>query len=263
MSRVKMNDKKTIAVKEQSGPTKFMRMVDGQSGRWMVFNQDQFITPTLSLFGTYSSDETELCRQYLSPGDTVIVVGANIGAVAIQLAQRVWPAMLTCFEPQRLMSQALGGNALLHGCDNIRIEECAVGAENGTARITPSDPRSPANTGGVEVNSKGSDEVRMVTLDAFFSNQSKLRFLHIDAEGLEPEVLIGAKSIIQAHKPIIVAEIDRPNARAKTIMLLQDYGYTRLYEHKPPLIGNFVSINILALPDGEPEPIQDGHLHKM
>jgi FkbM family methyltransferase len=240
-------------------PSKFVRLVDGQSGRWLTFAQDQWITPTLALYGTYSEAEVALCRQYLTPGDEVIVVGANIGAVAVPLAHHVWPGRVTCFEPQRLMAQALGANALLHGCDNVYIVEAAVGATAGSVRLTPADPRTPANTGGVEVGVSGTQMVPLEYLDGWYDGPAP-RLLHIDAEGNEPAVLRGAEAMIRAGRPVIVAEIDREAARVETLALLRSFGYERLYEHRPPLIGGVVSINVVAVPDGVPAPLPDGHL---
>lgn len=242
-------------------PTKFLRLIDGVEGRWLAFAHDQFITPSLAILGAYSPLEVALCRQYLASGDAVIVVGANIGAVAVPLAVSVWPGPVLAMEPQPLMAMALGGNALLHGCDNLVVREAAAGAVAGTETMAVADPRTPANTGGISLGG-GTFPVQVVRLDDV-AGEMQPRLLHIDAEGMEPDVLEGARALVARSRPIIVAEIDRDGVRDRTIALLRDMGYTRLWEHTPPLIGQYVSCNVVAVPDGAPDPADDGALRRL
>jgi FkbM family methyltransferase len=236
----------------------FLETLPGVDGlTWHAFIHDEYVTRCLRDTGTYSPAELALCRQYLTPGAHVVVVGANIGAVAIPLAQTVYPGTVVAFEPQRLMYMTLCANAVINGLETVLAVNAACGAEHGSARVPSLDPRFPANFGGVPVG-RGPALVEVQTLDMLALPGCAL--LHIDVEGMEPDVLRGAAATIARCQPVIYAEVDRPEVECVTLELLRGMGYTRMWLHKPPLIGHYVSYNVLALPDGADEPVDDGHL---
>lgn len=240
----------------------FCELVSGAVGqRWLAFKHDQYITPSLRKLGRYSPAEVALCRQYLAPNHGVVVVGANIGAVALPLARAVYPGPAWCFEPQRLVAQALAGNALLHQLETVRITQAGLGAAAYHTTFPEWDPRAPANTGGVELGMVGNERTQVLRLDDLALGHFSL--LHLDVEGMEPEVLVGGWQTIRRVCPVIYAEIDRLIARGETLGRLLDLGYRRLWLHQPPLIDGFISINVLALPEGAPDPVDDGHLERL
>ncbi len=57
----------------------------------------------------------------LLSGETVVVLGAGAGELAVTLAQRVAPTgRLVAFEPRRLIHQILCANLVLAGCDGVQ-----------------------------------------------------------------------------------------------------------------------------------------------
>ena len=78
------------------------------------------------------------------------------------------------------------------------------------------------------------------TLDQFCFDRCD--FLHLDAEGWEPRILRGARSLIEACHPVIVVELcDKHLRRAgssevELIGLLQSFGYVirSIPEHNEP-----------------------------
>ena len=98
----------------------------------------------------------------------------------------------------------------------------------------------------------------MVMLDRY--RLPSLRLLKIDVEGMEVDVLLGARRTIVTHRPIIYVENDRRENSARLIGTIQDLGY-RLCWHLPRLFNpnNFaghgenvfpgiVSINMMCVP---------------
>ena len=62
----------------------------------------------------------QLAGDRLVPGDTVALLGAGAGALAVALAQRVAPAgRVVAFEPRRLIHQILCANLVDAGCDGV------------------------------------------------------------------------------------------------------------------------------------------------
>jgi FkbM family methyltransferase len=239
----------------------FAEFLTGASGqRWLAFKHDQYITPSLKQLGRYSPAEVDLLKQWLRPHHGVVVIGANIGGVALPLAKHVYPGATTCFEPQRLVAQMLAGNALLHQLETVFVVQGGVGDDNYMTQFPAWDPRAPQNTGGIEMG-MGSERAMIRKLDDL--NIHPFALLHIDAEGMEPDVLAGAEKTIAKYAPIIYAEVDRLISRGETLGRLIDLGYRRVWLHQPPLLGKLISINVLALPPELPDPVDDGYLERV
>jgi FkbM family methyltransferase len=237
----------------------FIEHLMGADGlKWSLFVHDQYVTGAFREVGAYSPSEVVLLRQYLKPGDTVVCAGANVGAIAVPLATHVFPGAVLAFEPQRLMQMALGSNAINNGCYNIDVLPYAVGAAAGQTTIPELDPRFPANMGAVPTG-LGSMAVAVVDLDTVLHG-APVALLHLDVEGKEPDALRGAARTIAKHKPILYCEIDRAEVKEETVAIVREMGYARLWEHRPPIFGTWASLNLLALPDGAPAPVDDGNL---
>ena len=90
--------------------------------------------------------------------------------------------------------------------------------------------------------------------------------LKIDVEGMEADVLVGARKTIARCRPLVYVENDRPRNTPRLLNTLFAYGY-RVWRHNPPLFNpeNFrgckenvfqglVSLNLIAVPDEREAP---------
>ena len=106
----------------------------------------------------------------------------------------------------------------------------------------------------------------MITLDSL--NLPRLRLLKVDVEGMESEVVTGARATIARLQPALYIENDRADRSRRLISLLFDIGY-RLWWHITPLFnpdnhfrhpqdvfGNVVSFNMIGFPRRDPPAIQ-------
>lgn len=249
-------------------PVHPLQRVPTRDGEMLIPRFDRYVGLSLDLYGEYSRDEREALVRFLSPGDTVVQVGANIGALTIPLARAVGPkGHVFAFEPQELLHRALAANAVLSGQLHVATLQVAVGKTTGTASLPPVDYSAPGNYGGVSLASEDTGiTVPLRTLDETMKNVPTCRLLHIDAEGCEMDVLEGAAQFIRRTRPVLCIEIDRPDVREALPGWLAANGYLG-FEHHPPLFSphNFhgvtrnvfadqsgtpiVSINCIALPE--------------
>ena len=148
---------------------------------------------------------------------TVLDIGANIGVVCVVLARAVGPAArVLAFEPQRHLFNMLAGNLALNAADNVICRCEAVGAAPGVASLPVLNYRDFASFGSVELNRTAQSDafqqaqdgrfesVPMVSVDSL--GLTRIAFIKIDVEGMEDQVLAGAKATIARDLPVMYVE---------------------------------------------------------
>ncbi len=65
-------------------------------------------------------------------------------------------------------------------------------------------------------------EIELITLDSL--NFDRIDLMKIDVEGMEEEVLNGARKLIESFKPIIFLEVIKSNKQV-LVSLLEGFGY--------------------------------------
>ncbi|MGE5547007.1 MAG: FkbM family methyltransferase [Solirubrobacterales bacterium] len=247
----------------------------------MLYNiHDMYLGRCLDLYGEYSRGEYLFLSQVVRPGMTVLDIGANIGAHTLWMAQAVGPAgTVWAFEPQRVVHQMLCANLALNNLGNVRALHLGVGRKAGKAAIPPLDYGRGNNFGGIALREAGrGEDVPVITVDSL--NLTACHVAKIDVEGMEGDVLAGAKKTIEKHRPVLYVENDRRDKSPALIKQLWALGYT-LYWHLPPLVSsdNFfgnqanvfpgtVSVNLVCLPkEAKPiegqTPVADAEEHPM
>jgi len=229
-------------------------------GTMMYLRRDRYVGRSFEEYGEYSEGEVDIFRQILRPGDVALDVGANFGSHTIPMARFVGPGgFVHAFEPQRILFQILCGNVAFNELANVRALPLALGRSAGSTKIPPLDYRGVNNFGGIALGATAvGEDVAVVTLDDLAL--PKVRFVKIDVEGMEFDVLVGAKAILARDRPILYVENDRADKSDALVAHLQEAGY-RLWWHTPPLFntanfranpnnifGNIVSFNMLCLP---------------
>ena len=230
------------------------QMVSETSGFGVGFN--------LLESSTYDAQEGATAMQLLSLrrqhfGDGVVAVdcGANIGVRTVEWSKGMtgWGTVVA-IEAQQRIYYALAGNITINNCFNAHAIYAAAGAQEGTLRIPAPNYLTPSSFGSLELRQSAKNEfigqqidysdskltaVRMLTIDGLGFN--RLDLLKIDVEGMELEVLAGAKNTVQRFLPIIIVE------RLKTPIdelsgVLASHGYERFT----------LGLNLLAIHPSDP-----------
>ena len=113
---------------------------------------DAYIGRSLDLYGEFSESEVALFRELIAPGQTVLDVGANIGAHTVALATLVGPTgRVLAFEPQHALFYCLCGNVALNALDQVRCQQSAVGDSPGQIQVPELDYSRENNFGGISL----------------------------------------------------------------------------------------------------------------
>lgn len=199
-------------------------------------------------------------QSLLRAGDTVIDVGANLGCYTIPFAERVGAhGKVLAFEPFRWLHQVTSGNVAINGLSNVWVLPVGLGSEFARFEARPPQLRFFSSPGGVRLTGQQDglkpeeamqlydwdappELITVVSLDALMLQRSAdtaalgaphiddVRLIKIDVEGMEKEVIAGARQLIERFKPIVWTEnVAYFSSKGEDTSLLQlfeqlDYG---------------------------------------
>lgn len=126
----------------------------------------------------FVQNEYRLPDQFL-PGDTIIDIGANIGAFALACLTRLCDRVI-CFEPEEANRRLLAKNTESFRF-RVQIEPKAVWAHGEGVMLED----FGSYTAMHRVNAKGTKKVDSVSFAKVLKQYPKVRLLKIDAEGAE------------------------------------------------------------------------------
>jgi FkbM family methyltransferase len=178
-------------------------------GGSMAVPLDDFVGRCIYFTGDYDRKVSLLCRRIVKPGDSVLDIGANMGVVTLQLARLVGPTgTVHAFEPNPRMATLITRSATKNRFDNIRLHPTALGSSTGTLELHV--PRDNAGQGSFIYHKDVSTcdvvqtPVRRLSDIAREEGISELRFIKIDVEGFENQVLVGAQDILEKVRPDVI-----------------------------------------------------------
>ncbi len=225
--------------------------------------KDIYIGRSFEIYGEYCEQEVRLYRQLVKQGQVIVDAGANIGSHTVFFARAVAPGgVVKAFEPQRVIFQMLCANLALNGLHNVHAYHAAAGSGPGTRAVPVVDYGKSGNFGGVSlVKGNTGESVAVMAVDTLELDCCDL--IKIDVQGMEAEVIDGARQTIERFHPVMYVENDLKDKSTNLIGRLFDLGY-RLYWHIPQLydpnnyfgkekniFGNKVNVNMLCLPLGD------------
>lgn len=195
---------------------------EGREYRFEVASENDLIARAISATSAfYESELLRVLRGLLRPGDLVVDVGANIGNHAVFFSA-VCGCSVVAFEPVPEAVALLRSNVILNGVDGrVDIRVHAVGSRAGHARI---ESTRSANLGATSLIDDPDGELGMLPLDDL--NLGRPALLKIDVEGMEMDVLTGARTLIASSRPVVVCEGATREARRAQADFLAGLGYS-------------------------------------
>lgn len=200
---------------------------------------DEAHTPMIMSMGVWEYATTTVFVKSVSRGSTVVDVGANIGWYTLLARQKVGPTgKVIAFEPEHRNFGFLSQSARLNGFDGLVLKEECVADTTGKRILHLSADGSTGTHSIKKDMGGGSVEVPCITLDDAMDRASvnRIDLLKIDAEYAEPEVLRGARQLLQHQAiPQIIMEWS-PSAwtdRMELSMLFELYDFFEITRRFP------------------------------
>lgn len=195
--------------------------------------------------GVYERDTVAALARLAAPGHTVIDIGANVGAQALPLAERIGPSgRLIAVEPTDSAMARLRANLDLNPAlaERTVLVHRALGAAGDAPAgayyskwpLAAQGQSHPVHQGVAERSSAPCS-----TLDDLVDELglSRVDLIKLDVDGYELPVLRGASATLKGHHPTVVMEVcpyllqergERPTALTQA---LREHGY-RLYDER-------------------------------
>lgn len=190
---------------------------------------DRYIGRSIALYGEYVESEVALFRCLIGPEAIALDIGANIGCHTLALASMA--DRVIAVEPQRQIFRLLSDNLAINRITNVSAYCAVAGATPGRIRLAEADLSHAANFGRFEVSDEATGtDTEIMTIDALAL--PRCDFIKCDVEGMETEVLLGARQTIARHRPWLYLENDRPAQAARLTELVLSMGY-RIWWHTP------------------------------
>jgi FkbM family methyltransferase len=201
----------------------------------MLVPLNDFVGRSIFFTGDYDRKVTWLCRQIVRPGDTVLDIGANLGVVSFVLAKLVGPTgIVHAFEPNPRLQVLLELGIEQNDFKNICLHKVALGSKPGELELVV--PRSNKGQGSL-IYHRGAEDCdtvscRVQRLSDIVREQDikKIRFVKIDVEGFENEVLMGAMDVLADIRPEAILfetndQTDMPFKDRPSVVTLKNLGY--------------------------------------
>lgn len=207
--------------------------------RWSL-DLEEGIDFSIYLLGAFERSTAATLRALVKPGDTVLDIGANIGAHTLGLARSVGTGgKVFAFEPADFAFQKLLRNLALNPELQQRTHASQVmlgsGTEKPRAGVYASWPLEKVDSvhpkhRGRFVSTQGAVAD---TLDGFVERQGigRINLIKMDVDGNELPVLQGGQRVLHEQRPIIVMEMspyvhaEEQNSFAAMIELLRGLRY--------------------------------------
>nr|WP_233446467.1 FkbM family methyltransferase [Paraburkholderia terrae] len=194
----------------------------------------------------------DLRRRHFGDGVVAIDGGANVGVHTIEWSRHMYGwGEVHSFEAQEAVYYALAGNIALNNCMNVRARLAALGESCGEMSVPRPDYTRPASFGSLELRQRENTEaigqpisydaqhgVKVPVIDLPSLNLDRLDFLKLDVEGMEVDVLRGARAVLERHRPVMLIEMIKSDRDAIQTFLTElgyrqfDYGIDQLAIHE-------------------------------
>lgn len=175
----------------------------------MFVSQVNWASPEMKRF-------QELAKQYYNVDESsgyFLDLGANIGTTGLYFIKKLAPNLkLLSFEPDPENFKMHRCNIILNDCeDKAVLVNCGLGNEPDELTLYRRQPHNwGANTFIKTDSATPVGNIKVIPLDSYFAENkiaaSEVKYIWIDTEGFEPQVLLGAKNLLKENPAPLFVE---------------------------------------------------------
>lgn len=196
-------------------------------------SEDHIYQQVIRTSNFYEASLLAALSPLLQENDLVLDVGANVGNHSIYFAG-VTKCRVFAFEPVDEAFQLLRANVRDNGLiDRVFVRNYALGSCQSHAGIESNDQN---NLGATKLRVEENGNIEVKTLDMLREGfGSAIKLIKIDVEGMEPDVLNGARNLLLSDKPLVVCEASTEVEFNRIEQLLKEFGYqaTEIFNATP------------------------------
>ncbi len=196
-------------------------------------SNDRYIGQRIAL-DKYEKYETALLLSHINKNSVCVDVGANIGYYTLLMAKRV--KKVYAFEPDKKCFEILKKNVEENNLKNVVLINKAASDKEGEKFFEISknnfgdnrikSPPTPS------LNKEGAInyiKINTCLLDDVLKNEQKISLIKIDTQGWEPQVVLGAKKIINRDKPTLFLEYTPTDYKDKKMINFLEKVYSDIF----------------------------------
>jgi len=197
------------------------------------------VDESIALQGKWEPEMSHKLAQYITPGDTFVDIGANIGYHTLFSASLLKnTGKVIAFEPIKRLAQQIEESVAANQFDNVEVYQNGLGDKAAELDLYVRDE----NMGGSSlskyenlnlVSASSVETISIKTLDSLLPAETRINVMKIDVEGHEFEALKGAENLLREQKPVIFMEfspifykLDYPGKASELITFLESFGYS-------------------------------------
>ena len=235
-----------------------------RDGFWMHVSPEQYWDQeVIKRGGQWEPGLTQLIKAVVDPGDLCLDIGSHKGYVSCVLALAVGSSgRVLSFDPDPRLGEELRNNVARNGFDQVTYFPLALGDKKSRIKLLLTNTLGwstsfPSSLAGPDVIKE--IEVEASTVDIVLSergaDQKSVSFIKIDAEGAEPLIWRGMRSMLSRSSPVIAMEINFSAMKAGGFSLdafrkeIEVEGYTTICEIKSSRIFGGVKLRPVDIVD--------------
>ena len=178
----------------------------GETFRFFIDNPFDLIQRCFLKDRFFEPDELAFVESWVAPGANIVEVGAYVGNHVVYYSRFMQPRGIIVLEPNPAAIILLRRNLAANAVTNVDLTHLGIAAAAAAASYDLV-CESASNRGATRLALSAGGAVKSAPLDNLIAGP--VEFIKIDAEGMELEVLAGARNLIARWRPKIMIEVFR------------------------------------------------------
>lgn len=175
---------------------------------------DRSVSVEIASSGTWEPHVTQALRRLLSPGDTFVDIGANVGYHTLLAASLVGcSGRVVAFEANGDNARLIAHSIEVNGLQQVDLRPLALSDATGFAWFRTAIGSNGGFTGQDAGATFDATSTIVPTLRLDDLDIQGIDVIKVDIEGAEPRALAGAASTIDRDQPVIIFEFSREMVR--------------------------------------------------